>query len=132
LHPVACRRFLRVAAFVANLYLLCWDYDKLKFILAPKSRTDAAAPMAKPSNRFPFRFFTGVFATIIITGLIITNAYVLMPRNTFRDCQMQCDDAVNPEACNDFCDCIHNQGQSYDKCFEIYKNTITKKRTENE
>lgn len=108
---------------LANLYLLCWDYDKLKFIF-PFNRpaNQAELPARKNlSKKFPTLFFGGVFATIVLYVLFITNVYNIMPRNTLPDCVTQCDDSSNPQACEDFCDCIHNQGQPLDKCLEKYE-----------
>lgn len=108
---------------LANLYLLCWDYDKLKFIF-PFNRPANQAELPDRKNlskKFPVLFFSGVFATIVLYVLFITNVYNIMPRNTLPDCMTQCDDSGNPQACEDFCDCIHNQGQPLDKCLEQYE-----------
>ena len=74
---------------LANLYLLCWDYDKLKFIL-PFSQP--AIPNAPPkhdsiSTTFPTSFFVGVLATIMIVTLAVFNAYSIRPRNTLSECK---------------------------------------------
>jgi uncharacterized membrane protein YphA (DoxX/SURF4 family) len=118
---------------LADLYLLCWDYDKLKFIL-PFNRPPIPTDIAKPkvlSNKFPVAFFAGVAATVVILVLVLTNIYNIMPRNTLSDCDVQCKDSKNPNACNTFCDCIHNKGQSLNKCLEEYnkalKDTVQKK-----
>jgi uncharacterized membrane protein YphA (DoxX/SURF4 family) len=107
---------------LANLYLLCWDYDKLKFILPfnhPTILNDI--PKRKVvSNKFPTIFFVCVVAAIIILVLVITNVYYIMPRNTLSACNGQCKVSNNPKACNDFCDCIHKKGQSLEKCLDEY------------
>ena len=105
---------------LANLYLLCWDYHKFKFIF-PFNRHSANNAMAKQkdlSNRFPTMFFAGVVATVFIVVLVNTQAYNIKPRNTISDCRKQCKDSDNPDACYDFCDCIHIDGQSLDKCLD--------------
>jgi uncharacterized membrane protein YphA (DoxX/SURF4 family) len=118
---------------LANLYLLCWDYDKLKFIVAPQRLTNIANHnTAKPNKRFPFRFFTGVFLTVVATGFVVTNAYTIRTRNTLRECQTQCNESENPQACEDFCNCIHTQGKSYDQCVADYKNAINRKKQQND
>jgi uncharacterized membrane protein YphA (DoxX/SURF4 family) len=111
---------------LANLYLLLWNYDKLKFILPfnhPTILHDVPQPKVL-SNRFPTIFFAGVAATVIILVLVITNAYKIMPHNTLSDCMGQCKDRKNPRACNIFCDCIHKKGQSLAKSLDEYNKTL--------
>jgi len=111
---------------LANLYLLCWDYDKLKYIL-PFSRPPILNDAAKQkvvTNRFPAAFFAGVVATIAILVLVITNLHNIMPRNTLPDCMAQCAGSKNPGACINFCDCIHKKGQPLDKCLDEYNKAL--------
>ncbi|MDT3403380.1 DoxX family protein [Mucilaginibacter terrae] len=108
---------------LANLYLLCWDYDKLKYIM-PYYR------MPKPvgtDKKFPFKFFAGSAATIAIIIFIITHIYNIMPRNTERDCKRQCKNNINPHACEVFCDDIHNQGKPFDQSLEAYDRAVKAK-----
>ncbi len=108
---------------LANLYLLCWDYDKLKFILPFKhvDQKEVQSTHLARENSFPKLFFLGVFLTISSTLLIVTNAYEIKPRNSLKDCQNDCEDSPYNLACMDFCDCIHTQGQPYKKCLGEYK-----------
>ncbi len=108
---------------LANLYLLCWDYDKLKYIF---NRRNTSGEM--PDKKFPILFFAGVLATMVLVAIAGFNAYTVKPHNTLSDCQTQCDDAENPEACSDFCNCIHRQGKPYDECLDAYKKAIKKKK----
>lgn len=109
---------------LANLYLLCWDYDKLKYILNRSTSRKGIAQPEVVNNKFPTVFFAGVVSTIIILVLIVTNVYDIMPRNTMSDCMGQCKGSKNPKACNDFCDCIHNKGQSLNKCVDEYHKAL--------
>lgn len=104
---------------LACLYLLCWDYDKLKFIL-PFKRADTISTetQIETNNTFPLKFFAGVFVTVVLTVLLVTNAYHKQTRNTFTDCMNDCKDADNTQECIDFCDCIHKQGKSFNTCAE--------------
>ncbi len=102
---------------LANLYLICWDYDKLKFIFQPRS-VKIEAKNEPPSNKFPTVFFLGVILTVTLTVLIVTNAYDKKTRNTLYDCQNDCKDTDNSRACFEFCDCIHNEGRSFNACSE--------------
>jgi uncharacterized membrane protein YphA (DoxX/SURF4 family) len=111
---------------LANLYLLCWDYDKLKFIL-PFNHSTISNDVPKPkviNNKFPTIFFAGAAATVIILVVIITNVYNIMPRNTLADCKQQCTNSKNAGACNVFCDCIHKKGQSLTKSLEEYNKAL--------
>lgn len=106
----------------SNLYLLCWDYDKIKFILPFKHRSTLPVQVNKNtiSKRFPFKFFAGVVTTIIVTGFIVTNVFSIKPRNSFADCMTQFKGTNRTVAGNSFCDCIHNQGKPLDKSMEAY------------
>lgn len=106
---------------LANTYLLFWDYDKLKFIL-PFNRSPQHDFLKQQvrNNRFPVRFFIGSFAVVFCLVFTLLNAFEIQPHNTIPDCLIQCKDSENPQACTDFCDCIHVQGKSIEKCLEAY------------
>lgn len=108
---------------LANLYLLVWNYDRLKYILPFKefSNKSLFKKPKKYSKDFPFLFFTGVLITI---GLVIASAqfsYEVMPRNSILDCQDQFENTENETAGFTFCDCIHNKGKSLNVCLEEFK-----------
>jgi uncharacterized membrane protein YphA (DoxX/SURF4 family) len=107
----------------ANLYLICWDYDKLKYVLPFKSNTKPHVGKITDhnNNKFPIKFFIGVLITVILTILILFNAYTKMPRNTYQDCMNDCKKDDNTESCFDFCICIHQHGVSFDKCTQELK-----------
>lgn len=110
---------------LANLYLLCWDYDRLRFILPFKPESDTTKKTVL-SNKFPFGFFGSVFLTVVVLGFTIYNVYELRPRNTQGECVSQCKDSRDPEACLQFCDCIHQKGQPLNKCLDAYHNKVEK------
>lgn len=109
---------------MANFYLLCWDYHRLKFILPyKKSAFNGLLPsFDQKSRKFPFKFFFGIFLgmALIVAIVFLVNKKAIMPRNHIADCQQQCPNSSNPEACIDFCDCIHQEGHSLDKCMEEF------------
>lgn len=113
---------------LANLYLLCWDYDKLKFILPFQPvKSEVGHPRQTTiDHKFPIKFFLGVFATVVLTVLIITNSYDKKTRNTLQDCYSDCKDADDTQPCYDFCDCIHIKGQSFSKCSEELRKSKAK------
>ncbi|MEJ7558842.1 MAG: hypothetical protein WKF66_11090 [Pedobacter sp.] len=103
---------------IACIYLLCWHYDRIKYILP------FYEPMSEPlvqTNKFPVWFFSGVLVTFLAVGFTVTHLYNIMPRNTLSDCETQCDDSKNPEACKIFCESIHVKGQDLDKSLDEYE-----------
>jgi len=108
---------------VANLYLLFWDYDKIKFILPFKQNVqlhDSYNP-SKLNRKFSVLFFGGVIITILTLVMIIINIFEIEPRNTIRDCNLQCDSSSYSEACEAFCECIHTQGKTLNECLTEYE-----------
>jgi uncharacterized membrane protein YphA (DoxX/SURF4 family) len=108
---------------LSNLYLLCWDYDKIKFILPFKqAKTEPDNPkLLIPNDKFPVKFFLGVFITAVLTVWMIANSYDKKTRNTLQDCYDDCKKSDDKQPCYNFCDCIHIQGQSFRKCSEDLK-----------
>lgn len=108
---------------LANLFLLFWDYEKLKHILPFKQAgEDNYVPRMKSSkNKFPFVFFGCVVAAAGSVIVINHFLYDIRPGNSKLECTNGCPDNSNPDACADFCDCIYNQGRSLDGCLEEYE-----------
>jgi hypothetical protein len=106
---------------IACVYLLCWHYDRIKYIFP--FNTPPSAPLAT-DKKFPKWFFVGVFFTFLAVGFTVTHIYNLMPRNTLTDCESQCDDSENPEACKVFCESIHNSGQDLNKSLDKYERAV--------
>ncbi|WP_375445863.1 DoxX family protein [uncultured Fibrella sp.] len=111
---------------LANLYLLCWHYDRLKYIFPVELPAVSGQVPQKSamSNKFPIAFFGGVFATVVMVALLIFTVFEIKPFNTIGDCQQKCKDSANPEACATFCDCIHNQGKPLNTCLTEYNKTV--------
>lgn len=111
---------------LANLYLLCWDYDKIKAILPFKQLlTPAPRPIHTP---FPTLFFAGVAATVALVVVVLTQlAFDIRPRNTSSDCRLQCRDSNHQKACELFCDDIHRDGKPLDQALKKYHATIADK-----
>lgn len=106
---------------VSNLFLLCWDYDRLKLIFFPHHKTISKADR---SREFPFQFFA--FAALIVFTIIfiVISAFDMKPYNTLNDCKEQCIDSENPAACEKFCECIHQNGQPLDRCLQEYHESL--------
>jgi uncharacterized membrane protein YphA (DoxX/SURF4 family) len=107
---------------LANVFLLYWDYPKLKHLWSPiRSREESSLPDKISNNRFPFVFFGCVFAIAVSVVVINHFLYDIRPGNSSLECTNGCADNDAPEACEDFCDCIYNQGKSLDQCLDQYE-----------
>ena len=105
---------------LANLYLLCWDYARLKYILPLASSSAVGKTPHQMSRKFPFVFFGCVVA--VIAAVIVINAFMYDIRrgNSQLECTNGCRNHARPEDCNRFCDCIYNDGIPLSKCLEEY------------
>lgn len=108
---------------IANIYLLCWDWHKLKFIFFPNAPKSSIPCKKELSKEFPFKFFAGAAVPVLaVIGLIIyMNTFLFMPRNLVSECRAQCAGSNNPEACLVTCDCVHTS-RSYNFCMEDLNN----------
>ncbi|WP_276373148.1 DoxX family protein [Chryseolinea sp. H1M3-3] len=107
---------------LANLYLLAWNYDRLKYILPFKQFKDnSTTKKIALSNKFPFVFFGCVLATVASVILINHFLYNIRPGNSVLECTNSCINSEYPNACGDFCDCIYNQGKPLDTCLSEYE-----------
>lgn len=111
----------RITTFMllANIYLLCWDYDRIRSIL-PFQRP-AAINKAEFSRKFPFAFFGTVI--LILASVVVINIYLynIRPGNSNIECTNGCKGSEFPQACETFCDCIYNKGKPLEKCLEEYE-----------
>jgi uncharacterized membrane protein YphA (DoxX/SURF4 family) len=108
---------------LASIYLLFWYYDRLKYILPFKQFTkdDNQAANKPLSNKFPYLFFGSVIATIAAVIVINLYLYDIRPGNSQEECINGCPGNSNPKACEEFCDCIYNQGKPLRDCLAQYK-----------
>ncbi|SEI57082.1 DoxX protein [Dyadobacter sp. SG02] len=106
---------------LANIFLLCWYFDRVRYIL-PFKCAELGIPEYKPlNNKFPFAFFGMVIA--IVATVIIGNMYLynIRPGNSELECTNGCGGPNGDPACNQFCDCIYNRGMPLDTCLKIYE-----------
>ena len=107
---------------LANLYLLWWDYARLKYILPLASSSDVGTtPNQKMSGKFPWVFFACAVAVIVSVIVINNFVYDIRPGNSQLECTNGCANNARPEACERFCHCIYNEGNPLDNCLEGYK-----------
>jgi len=106
---------------LASLFLLIWDYDRLKHIL-PFEQPQADPPVLKKplGKRLRIIFFGGSF--IVLAFIIIGTFYLyeIVPGNSEEEGRNQCGSSKNPAACQVFCDCIYKKGQPLDSCLAAY------------
>lgn len=110
---------------LANLYIIAWHYDKLKYIL-PFNKYSKAVTTPKPEKynlKFPILFFSGVFLTMVFFVLYSRFGHEVMPQNSLEACKKQFLNTENQMPGFAFCDCIHIQGNSLDTCLQEYENT---------
>lgn len=106
---------------LACLFLLIWDYDRLKHILPYRQPKPPPLVPAKPmGTRLRVIFFGGCLA--VLAFIIIGTAYLfeIGPGNSEEVCRNQCAASKDPAACEAFCDCIYLQGQPLDSCLANY------------
>jgi uncharacterized membrane protein YphA (DoxX/SURF4 family) len=105
---------------LADLYLLCWDYHRLKFILLFSEPAVSATLPPTADNTFPKMFFAGVVGAVVLV-VVLVSAYDVKPRNTLAECRAQFAGSNRTAAGYRFCDCIHKQGQPLGKTLETYE-----------
>ncbi len=115
---------------LANTYLLCWDYDRIKYILPFKQvkENGNSARETPLSNKFPFLFFGCVFAMIAAVIIINQFMYDIRPGNSPEECTNGCPGNSDPKACEEFCNCIYNQGRPLNECLNEYNKAKTTDR----
>ncbi|MGM9479128.1 hypothetical protein ACS5PU_22095 [Pedobacter sp. GSP4] len=101
---------------LANVYLLFWDYKRLRAIVWTER-----LPKEPLGSKFPLVFLG--FIVLAIAAVIISNQflYEIRPGNSVAECQNQSAGNKNPKGCKIFCDCIYRDGKPLDTCLKIYE-----------
>jgi uncharacterized membrane protein YphA (DoxX/SURF4 family) len=106
---------------LANLFLLIWDYNRLKYILPFKQpKTDPPALKKPMGIRLRIIFFGGSSAVLAFIIIGTSYLYEIGPGNSEAECRNQCATSKNPAACEIFCNCIYSQGQPLDSCLATF------------
>ncbi|MGX5820983.1 hypothetical protein ACWKWU_22490 [Chitinophaga lutea] len=119
---------LTTMLLMASLFLLVWDYDRLKYLLPLRREPERMRPI-REDRRLRILFFGGVFAILAFIIVGTSYLYEIGPGNAEDECRNQCPSRANPVACQAFCDCIYVQGQPLDSClarFDRAKNIPTR------
>ncbi|MFD2562198.1 DoxX family protein [Aquimarina rubra] len=109
---------------LANVYILVWNYDRLKYILPFKKISDYGI-IEKPkkySNKFPFLFFTTVTVVFGLILLVFIYGHEVMPKNSLSDCKKQFIHTERETEGFQFCQCVHKEGKTLDTCLEEFEN----------
>ncbi len=110
---------LNTMMLLASLFLLIWEYDRLKHILPFKKLKPNSLVLKKNlGKRIRLKFFCGVTASLAIIIFGTSYLYEITPGNSEAECRNQCD--KNPGAC-EFCDCIYKEGKPLDSCLATFK-----------
>ena len=102
---------------LANLFLLVWDYDRLKHALPIYGR---AKDRVAETSKFPFLFFGCVFATAMAVIVFNDLLFDIRPGNEEAECTNGCKSSDTPNACQHFCGCIWKQGNPLSVCLNEY------------
>ena len=107
---------------LANLFLLIWDYDRLKHILPFKQPKTAPPLLKKPlgKGRLRMLFFGGSVAVLAFIIIGTSHLYEIIPGNAEDECRNQCASSKNPAACEAFCNCIYYNGKPLDSCLAAF------------
>ncbi len=109
---------------LANIFLLCWHYDRLKFLLPIKDPQPVNLPRPITYTwKFPVKFVLGSALAVvtIVAGVISMGTYAVMPENSISDCTERYAGTNRTNAAAEFCDCVHNQGLPLDTCLANFE-----------
>jgi len=116
---------------LASLFLVIWEYDRLKYILPFKQPSTAPYVIKKPlGKRLRILFFGGSFAIVAFIIIATFYLYEITPGNSEAECRNQCASSKNPAACEIFCDCIYKQGQPLDSCLATFDKAKDTRRSD--
>ena len=113
---------------MANLFILLWHCDKLKYLLPKKQEASSMKQALSFSRRFPVKFF--LFVLLFVTGTITYAIFghEVMPRNSMEDCQKQFESSEKESIGYTFCLCIHENGLPLEQCLKAYEEMSLKEK----
>jgi uncharacterized membrane protein YphA (DoxX/SURF4 family) len=116
---------------LANLFLLVWDYDRLKHLWKTKHPESPLPVLKKPLGmRLRVIFIGGSIALIAIIIAGTFYLYEIIPGNSEAECRNQCASSKNPAACQAFCSDIYIKGQPLDSCLATFDKAKDVRRIE--
>lgn len=109
---------LNTMGLLGCMFLLVWNYDRIKYILPFKQPKTEPPVLKKPlGKRLRIIFFGSCVAIIAIIIIGTFYLFEIVPGNSEKECRNGC--ATRPAAC-DFCDCIYVGGKPLDSCLAAY------------
>jgi len=106
---------------LASLFLLIWDFDRLKHVLPFKQPKTDPYGIRKPFGiRLRIIFFGSCFGVLIFIIIGTSYLFEIGPGNSEEVCRNQCAGSKNPDACETFCDCIYNESKSLYSCLATF------------
>mgnify|MGYP006181306559 CR=1 FL=1 len=106
---------------LANLYLICWNYDRLKYLFLPPKTTVLDLKKKQNKNKFPLKFFSGVLLAIVLVFVITFNIFDVRPRNTIEQCKRQFENTAFEDEGFEFCECVHSKGHPLNSCLDAFE-----------
>jgi hypothetical protein len=103
---------------LANVFLLVWDYDRLKSVLPFNGPVEHRHVVE--TRKFPFLFFGFVVAVAAFVILVNFFLFDIRPGNEEAECTNGCPSSDRPEVCYRFCDCIYKDGNPLNVCLDEY------------
>jgi uncharacterized membrane protein YphA (DoxX/SURF4 family) len=104
---------------LANLFLLAWDYDRLKHVL-PFRRANNDRLVVDQTSKFPVLGLACVFAAVVSVIVVNHFLYDIRPGNSRVECTNGCNSG-NPTACQLFCSCIYDDGTPLNACLDQFQ-----------
>ena len=113
---------LTTLMLLASLFLLVWDYGRLKQILPLRQAVaveEAHVPVR--TSRLPVWFFGFVLATVVSVVAVDDFLYPIRPGNEPAECANAVQGSGSPGAHQKFCDCIYDDGHPLNRCLDEYR-----------
>ena len=111
---------LTTLMLLASLFLLVWDYDRLKHVLPLRQAVEVHhAPVR--TSKLPAWFFGCVLAAVVSVIAIDDFLYPIRPGNERAECANWGKDSGSPGAHKQFCDCIYDDGSPLHRCLDEYR-----------
>ncbi|MFD2035636.1 DoxX family protein [Belliella marina] len=110
----------------ANLYLICWNYDRFKYLFSTPKVTVSDLTKTLNKNKFPLKFFSGVLFAIFLVFVVAFKVFDVRPRNTIEQCKSQFENTEYENEGFEFCNCVHSKGGPLKICLDQYEINIKK------
>ena len=105
---------------LANLFLLVWDYDRLKYV-PPLGRPTKIITSSDKANKFPV-WFLGLFSRRSFQSSLSISFWTIYGPGILRlNARMAARPMAVQTPAKIFCDCIYNEGNPLNACLDEYE-----------